>query len=938
MSSGFLNVLAPQITRAQERLRVALLALSATGQPFPQTLATLESLLFRGVRGQLERIITPTLALEMNVARLRGDLRGQTPEQRFDDYIGLLGRENYRAAVAAEYPVLFQLAAARLDMWVTVSLEWLSRLVNDWPEIKETFFSNGEPGELIELRFPQRNTKRGGRSVVVMAFTSGANLVYKPRSLAVDFRFQALLAWLNRAGFDPPFRAIRMIDSGTHGWMEWIDPAGCADEAGLRRFYRRQGAYLALFYSLEATDIHMSNIIAAGEHPALIDLEALFHPREPTPDWPPLELALDELAHYSVLRPGLLPEPEKGDDVELEPLDLSGLAGAGGQLTPYLVPAWQGRKTDTLHRSRERETIKGSKNLPTLDGRPVNPAIFLDDVDEGFAAAYRLLANHKDELLADDGLLATFSASEIRVLPRSGRNYGDILENGYHPDLLRQPDARRHYFEKRLREEGCDQPELNRLVPHEAAALLAGDGPLFFTRAGSLDLFTRQGAWLRAYFPRSGLEMARQRVAALNEDDLARQRWLIRASFATLAPPGPVTIQRSIALPQAAAPDLREQALDAARAIGDRLARSAVCVAGEASWIGLEPDEVDHWFIEPLGDDLAYGLPGVALFLAHLAGQTGDPHWRDLAVAAVATTLRYAAEDRDEEDEADEAGADPAGLVFGWGGRLYALSQLTALGIHPDLPEEIGLLVREARPQLQNNIDDNDPGLAYGLVGGLLGLLAAHHVMPGSNALEAARLAGDRLLSTLSDTPEPVPVELFATFNYGAAGSAGSLFALAALTGEKRFLDAAHKLANEFATGDHTDPGLWRAYLLARPWLPKTGRKRLDGVLRQALPGAVAQVFGRTHSLEYGDLGLIDLLLSAAAALEDVGLGELAGRYATTVIDDIRGDGARTAIPLGIESPGFAAGLAGIGYGLLRVAAPETTPPLPTLAHLVEVN
>src|SRR5690606_38948845 len=159
---------------------------------------------------------------------------------------------------------------------------------------------------------------------------------------------------------------LRMLDLGTHGWMEWVHPADCADKDALRRFYRRQGAFLALFYSLEATDIHMSNIIAAGEHPMLIDMEALFHPREAAEAWPALELALDEQLYYSVLRPGLLPEPEKADDEQLEPLDLSGLAGAGGQLTPYTVPAWQERKTDTLHLSRERKLIKGARTLPTL--------------------------------------------------------------------------------------------------------------------------------------------------------------------------------------------------------------------------------------------------------------------------------------------------------------------------------------------------------------------------------------------------------------------------------------------------------------------------------------------------------------------------------------------------------------------------------------------
>ena len=54
------------------------------------------------------------------------------------------------------------------------------------------------------------------------------------------------------------------------------------------RFYRRQGALLALLYALEATDFHAENLIASGEFPVLIDLETFSsdlreHDWAPTP-------------------------------------------------------------------------------------------------------------------------------------------------------------------------------------------------------------------------------------------------------------------------------------------------------------------------------------------------------------------------------------------------------------------------------------------------------------------------------------------------------------------------------------------------------------------------------------------------------------------------------------------------------------------------------
>lgn len=930
MSPGFLTILGSPIEQTRARLRVGLEALPTTGdRPFPPQIATIETMLFSGVRDQLERIVTPTLALEMNVARLRGELNGETTGQRYDSYIALLSREAYREALAAEYPALFQLAAERLDTWVDVSLELAGRLAGDWPAIQEIIFDGNDPGQLAGMRFLQRTTKRGGRLVVAPAFASGAKLVYKPRSLAAEARFQELLAWLNGVGFAPEFKPLRVLDFGTHGWMEWIDPADCADAGALRRFYRRQGAYLALFYALEATDIHMSNIIAAGEHPLLIDMEALFHPREAAEAWPALELALDEQLYYSVLRPGLLPEPEKGDDESLEPLDLSGLAGVGGQLTPYTVPTWKERQTDSLHLARERKPIKGARNLPTLRGRTANPGDYLDELDEGFAAAYRLLAANKDALLAPGGLLDSFAGVELRLLPRSGRNYGDILEAGYHPDLLRDPAARQAYFGQRLRPDEDDRPELGQLVPHEVAALLAGDVPLFVTRAGSRDVMTPAGGRIPDFFPRSGLEAARRRIATLDEADLAHQRRLIRASFATVTTRHSPEPRRPIVLPDEAPADLPEQALAEAVAIGEWLAQTAIRAGDEVSWIGLEPDEAGHWFIEPLGDDLGFGLPGVALFLSLLAAHTGDERRRELARAAMNTYLRHAAEDRAEAYEGDED--HPIGLLFGLGGRLYALSQPAVIEAHAGVQAEIGRLVGQVERLLQQPDDEAEIGLAHGLAGCLTGLLAAHFAAQDSAARTSAELAGDRLLARLDETADELPNELFAAYYHGPWGAIAPLLALSALTGQGRYRAAAERLLAALPGDNPTDPGAWLAYLAARPWLPETGRERLDDALRRALPDPATRVAGRNHSLWYGDMGYIDLLVNAAAALEDAPLARPAGRYAAAVIADIQRHGRRTAIPLGVESPGFAAGLAGIGYGLLRVAAPEATP-FPVLA------
>jgi lantibiotic modifying enzyme len=89
-----------------------------------------------------------------------------------------------------------------------------------------------------------------------------------------------------------------------------------------------------------------------------------------------------------------------------------------------------------------------------------------------------------------------------------------------------------------------------------------------------------------------------------------------------------------------------------------------------------------------------------------------------------------------------------------------------------------------------------------------------------------------------------------------------------------------------------------------------------------------------------GTSGNLEFLAQAAAKLEDGDLTREAERMASTILVDIEQHGWRCGTPLGVETPGLLAGLAGIGYGLLRTARPDIVPsvlaleaPLPRRSH-----
>ena len=113
--------------------------------------------------------------------------------------------------------------------------------------------------------------------------------------------------------------------------------------------------------------------------------------------------------------------------------------------------------------------------------------------------------------------------------------------------------------------------------------------------------------------------------------------------------------------------------------------------------------------------------------------------------------------------------------------------------------------------------------------------------------------------------------------------------------------------------------------------LARFGRLRQmdDAEVRAEIEAAVRTTMAHgssNHSLCHGDLGNLELLVQAASTLRDERMQEALTRRAATVLDGIERSGYRCGVPQGIETPGLMTGLAGIGYGLLRLVEPNRVP------------
>jgi type 2 lantibiotic biosynthesis protein LanM len=956
---GFLVGIEPLIRLGLERLQsgVDLLHKLHTYVPFDP--GAVEQLMLAGLPQQLIKLMARTMVLELNVARMQGILSGNTSEIRYVNFLERLTDPSVMLSILREYPVLARQIVASIDNWVETSLEFLGRLAADWQTICANLNGGADRGKLSLVTVGAGDLHRGGRSVIIATFGDGWKLVYKPHSLAVDVHFRELLVALNRWGDHPHLRAPLVIDRGVYGWTEFVEAQACDTPEQLRRFYERQGGFLALLYFLEATDFHLENLVAAGEHPVLVDLEALFHPRVGLLGSPALSDQLaQEIMARSVLRAGLLPQRIWGGDGK-DGIDISGLGGEPGQLSPHLVPVFDGAGTDEMRVVRKQVPLPGSHNRPNIGGKPVNPQGFVDCILGGFTSIYRLMVRRRSELLASDGPIAAFAGDEVRVVLRPTRTYALLLSESCHPDVLRLGFERDRLFD-RLWSDIEARPRMAELVPAETADLRRGDVPVFTTRPDSTDIRTSTGDRIRSFFEASSLATVEQRLGEASENDLSRQTWFIRASMASLTvghdngvSGSPRTRPAAITTAQSA------DFIAAARAVGDKLEVLAIEQRDEIAWIGLVLVDGNSWSLLPLSFDLYGGTLGILFFLAYLGSVSGQERYTRLAKRALSSVVNRI------DAAAASAGQSPItgniGAFSGWGGVIYTLAHMGALWGDYELISRAEDMIRATAPLIEKDQSLDVIGGAAGMIGVLCSFFKATGFEP---ALEIANHCAEHLISKSRrletgiawETPVRASRPLTG-FSHGAAGIAWALNEIGGLTGEQRLINASldaiayerSVFSSEAAnwpdfrsdgasaptgpvysmTWCHGAPGIALARLMCLQYLDDPA-VRADAEV--GLETTIRGGFGMNHSLCHGDLGNLEPVLIASQMLHDARWGICASALSSSVLERIRASGWVCGVPQGVETPGLLVGLAGIGYGLLRLADPGGVPSILTLA------
>lgn len=833
-----------------------------------------------------------------------------------------------RAALLRRYPVLARCLGTRVVDWADATSEFARRLEADRPALERMFAGGQAIGAAIDADAELSDPHGGGRTVVRVIFASGLTLVYKPRSLEPERAFSALIEWLNDGRIPLALKAPRVLDCGTHGWMEFVASEPCRDAAEVSRYYRRIGMLLSLAHILGAADLHRDNVIACGEFPVLVDLEVLMTSPIRTDPWM-ARSAHDPAGQEiwdSVLRTGLLPINRLGVRGEVR--------RDGGVMHGPDAPAraelrWSRVNTDFMTLTAD-VAPPATDNTPSVAGEPARAEDHVDELIAGFVEMRHALRREQRALVDGDALDA-FRRQRTRVVIRATEMYAAVLQRVLHPRLLH--DGAEWSIELDVLKSACTpqptRPALWSAAVAEGRALSQLDVPLFETCSEDTHLRVGDRVVAREFLTEPGYAATLSRLSRLTDEDVRAHTQCIRLAT------------QCARTPSADAPDVMREA----RALVGVLRRTAfVASDGGLNWIGVRGDANSSVRgLHPIRWELYGGRCGVALFFAAFehCGRGGPPSLVQRMLNPLVRELHAGSAHRETGRTAGAAGL---------GGIVYALTRIAQWIGSESLLMAAASAAHAITPS--PTVSGEEVDVITGLAGEALGLLALHHALPADWLLDRALGCGRRLVQRSSRIGDgrrgwkSADGRVHHGFAHGSAGIAYALARVHAATGDPlcrlTALDAVGPLL-PIAPPHWTDneghqepltPAMRQSWCRGEAGLglARIGISRalncpevLDGLA--ALLGAAAphaSPLGHLDHLCCGNIGRVDLMIEAAASYGEPSLASSARQLAEQVVE--RASRRGTYAVSGVDdvfSPGFYDGLAGLGYEMLRLNADD---------------
>jgi type 2 lantibiotic biosynthesis protein LanM len=945
---AFENLFMPVVNQAGGLLRsnVAVRAFENLSEPAHSCLS--QSLLKR-----LCELSAPAIYERFAETRKSSDTAPSIPKQeraaatlRYHQFVAEMRSGGFRR-LFEDKPVLLRLLAAITRQWIETSREFILRLDADLSTIRRDILRSDADNLVARIEGDLSDPHNGGHSVQIVTFTDGSRVVYKPKDLRVEVAWHNLIRRLNLAGAPIELKTVRTLARGGYGWAEFIGHAGCADRESCQRFFRRAGAWLALFHCFVTNDMHQENIIAAGEYPVPIDLETILQSTieehgAGDPEAQAFDFATEKLAN-SVTMVGLLPTYGRSPDNKV-----FSIGGMTADWNSKIEIKWESINTDEMRPIRSKESNSTNPNLPHVDG---NYAMFADHIDDfisGFED-YAKFLQHQGKDSKPGQIFDGFGRVVVRKIIRATRFYSMLLQRLKNHRTMDDGVlwSAQSDFIARLADWEKDTDIVWPLQRTERSSLLALNIPHFVSPVDQIEIRDATGVAIRIK-TESGLDRAQARAQNLDEDEIKWQIEVIKENTSALSiASGPAVVDGNVIIASRSKaliePD-EQTFIREADKIADELSAHAIRRGPGAAWIGrdwLGDAEVSQ--LVCLGPDLYNGVSGIAVFLAAHAAVSGHQPSGELALASV-SHLRKNLRDRTAARMARSLGV---GGATGLGSVVYALTVMSKCLRDNELLADAHVAADLFTDDLI--AADKELDVIGGSAGAVLCLLRLYRDGQSAAVLRHAARCGEHLIAQVrqgqmshrSWVGQASGQRALNGMSHGAAGFAYALASLSAATGREEFRRAAaeciefenatyspeHKNWPDFRTDNEPSwPSQW-CHGATGIGLARIATARQKGIkpeaytddIKNAVDGAQSGWRSAVDTLCCGTLGNIEFFCEASKVLGRSDLRELAlARLSEVLTNAASGGDYRWSSGHQQFNLGLFRGLSGVGYTVLR--------------------
>lgn len=608
------------------------------------------------------------IILELNIDREKGELLGESKEDRFKSFIASYSSNSKLLSFYNKYIVLTRLLTD-ISLNYIKNAETLLRRIDENEVLLSSKFGITD-FVLEKVNMGQGDTHGRGNTVTEIVFKDGTKIIYKPKNVKIHKVYKEFVDIFNKKENILEMQVTEALHLDDYTFEEFIEYKGCNNEIEVKDYYRRFGQLMGILYFLNGTDMHMENLISLGNQPIVVDLETLF--QQPLAfdigDYPIMK-DVRKVMFGNVTSTMLLPVKHASGREDDFGIDLSALDGKASKLSRKVLQLVN-VGTDEMMYDFKEVSSSDSNNIPFLN-EPINKVYFIDFTDEiltGFRNVALEVMRNKDEFLNGEWLQTLQEDILIRMIFRDTSQYGNILEHSNHPDLLMDMLDR----EKVLENMWSLDLSNKKAIYYEIEDMRINDIPIFFSQIKENNLLSSNLYPIEGENHYNSLELVKDKINNIDKDVLDKQLSVIKVALGLYPMPLPKTTAPLIADAQ-----FEYDLIDEAKKIADLLIENVTIEDGEhVFWMSVVHASDVEWDVGYLDNDFYDGLAGIYLFFESLYLETKISKYKEYANKIV-NTLKL------------NFNKNTVGLSSGYVGLIHATAYIKNRRVIRDISEDL---------------------------------------------------------------------------------------------------------------------------------------------------------------------------------------------------------------------------------------------------------